>query len=333
MKGIAHFITGVAAASFFPWSVEAALEGNPLYFVLGGAFGLLPDTVDFKFYRFFYRHDVYIEPRAEDSDPQPIADQLAGAIERAFRERRTVRVKLSTIRRGADAWQQYQVRFDPAAGEVAVRFGPLVNTGQVPLPGSAPKSPRIGRARLAAPVMQTYDAVTTVDIFDGPTFALEPDAQGRVRLHFLPWHRNWSHSIVVGALLALAAWPLWTWRASLVILAGYAGHLLEDQLGFMGSNLFFPFTRRRFSGAHTMRSGDALPNFLAVWTCCLLIFWNLYRRMPDPDFRFGFFQLFFYAGALPLLAALILLRLVRPRRPKRTEPLDLSKEWGDPLIS
>ena len=48
MKGIAHFISGVAAASFFPWSVQAAVEGNPMYFILGGAFGILPDTLDFK---------------------------------------------------------------------------------------------------------------------------------------------------------------------------------------------------------------------------------------------------------------------------------------------
>ena len=61
MKGIAHFSSGIAAASFFPWSVQAAAEGNPLYFILGGIFGLLPDTADFKFYRFFYRHDVNIE--------------------------------------------------------------------------------------------------------------------------------------------------------------------------------------------------------------------------------------------------------------------------------
>jgi hypothetical protein len=68
MKGIAHFVTGVAAASFLPWSIEAALRGDPLYFILGGAFGLLPDTIDFKFYRFFYRHDVYIEPDPANRD-------------------------------------------------------------------------------------------------------------------------------------------------------------------------------------------------------------------------------------------------------------------------
>ncbi len=333
MKGIAHFITGVAAASFFPWSVRAALEGNPLFFVLGGAFGVLPDTLDFKFYRFFYRHDVYIEPSADPLDPQPIADRLAEAIAQAARDRRTVRVKLSTVRLGADRWQQYQIRFDPAAGEVAVRFGPVVTTGQTPVPGAESQKRPVGRARLSAPVRQTYDAVTTVDIFDGPTFALEPEADGRVAIQFLPWHRDWSHSLVLGALLALAAWPLWTWRASLVIFAAYAGHLLEDQLGFMGSNLFYPFTRRRFPGAHAMRSGDALPNFVAVWTCCLLIFWNLNRLTPNQPYTIRLFPLLFFAGALPLALALLLQWLLRRGRPPREEPLDMAQEWGDPLTS
>jgi membrane-bound metal-dependent hydrolase YbcI (DUF457 family) len=333
MKGIAHFITGVTVASFFPWSIEAALRGNPLYFVLGGAFGLLPDTLDFKFYRFFYRHDLYLEPSPADPDPQRMADQLAEAVAAAVRQRRTVRVKLSTLRLGADRWRQYSVRFDPQRGEVAVRFGPAVNTGQVPLPGTEPRSTAVGRARLPAPVVQTYEAETTVDIFDGPTFALEPDDEGRVILHFLPWHRQWSHSVLTGAVPAVAVGLAGAWRASAVMLAGYVGHLLEDQLGFMGSNLFFPFTRRRLPGAHAMRSGDALPNFLTVWICGLLLFWNLYRHTPDPLISIGFSQLLFFGGAVPFLAVAAVRHLLRHRHPPAKTPIDTSNEWGDPLIS
>ena len=62
MKGFSHFMSGVAVASFGPWAIDAALNGNPVFFVLGGACGILPDTLDFKFYRFFYEHDVYVEP-------------------------------------------------------------------------------------------------------------------------------------------------------------------------------------------------------------------------------------------------------------------------------
>jgi membrane-bound metal-dependent hydrolase YbcI (DUF457 family) len=329
MKGIAHFITGVAAASFFPWSIEAAREGNPMYFVIGGVFGLLPDTLDFKWVRFFYRHDVLLEPSALDPDPRVLADALAAAVGRAQSEKRTIRVKLNTVRMGADAWRQYRVRFDPAAGDVEVEIGPVVNTGQVPLPGESAATGRRARARLPVPILQMYDAVTTVDIFDGPTFGLEPDAQGRVLLHFLPWHRDWSHSLSVGLLWAGGCAALFGWRTAPIVFAGHLGHVLEDQLGFMGSNLFYPFTRRRMPGAHLMRSGDSLPNFLAVWTCCLLIFWNLYRTTPSPGVTLRFVPYLLLAGVLPVALGLLGARLLR-RPAQEPEPVDTALEWGDP---
>ncbi len=327
MKGIAHFVTGVTAASFFPWSIEAALAGNPLYFVLGGAFGLLPDTLDFKFYRFFYRHDLTLDPDPLHPDPQGMAEALAGAVAQARREGRTVRAKLNTISLGADAWQQYTVRFDADAGEVRVRFGPAVNTGQVPIPGTQPDRPPEGRAALEGPLVQTYDAETTVDIFDGPSFAFEPEADGRVVLHFLPWHRTWSHSLTLAAGAALAAWPLFGWRAALVMIAGFLGHVAEDQLGYMGSSLLFPFARTRFKGLHAMRSGDAAPNFLVVWICGLLVFWNLWRRAPAPP-DIGFLR-YALVGMLPV--ALFGLAHYALARRRATDPADAPGEWSDPM--
>lgn len=334
MKGISHFASGVTAASFLPWSVHAALEGNPLYFVLGGLFGLLPDTLDFKFYRFFYRHDLYIEPRADHLDPQEIADQIAGAVARAHTEKRTVRIKLSTIRVGGDLWQQYLVRFDEKSQEIKVQLGPVVNTGQVPVPGSQPKERVIGRAKLACPIVQTYETTTRVDIFDGPSFALEPDQAGRVILHFLPWHRNWSHSLIVGAAWALLGWLLWNWQAALTIFAGYSVHVLEDQLGHMGSNLFFPIRiGNRSPGLHWMHSGDSLPNFSAVWGSCLLIFWNLYFYNPEKHFHFSFWQLLLYGAIIPMsLYGLALYWVNRGREPETSG--EQSDEWGDdPMLS
>lgn len=333
MKGIAHFVSGVAAASFFPWSIEAALRGNPVYFVLGGACALLPDTIDFKFYRFFFRHDVYLDPDPVRPDTAAMAAALAGAAGRARREGCRVRVKLNTIRRGADYWQQYRVRFDPVGSRVQVRLGPVVNTGQVPVPGTEPGAAEAaGEAPLPCPVVQTYDAVTTVDIFDGPTFEFEPRPDGCVVLHFLPWHRKWSHSLTVGLALALLAWPLYTWRASIVMVLGFALHVAEDQLGFMGSNLFFPLTRRRVSGLRWMRSGDAVPNFLAVWVGCLLVFWNLYRASPGPLPAIRPAAFFLGGGLLPLAAFGLLHRLLR-RPTGRDGPVDTSQEWGDSMIT
>lgn len=334
MKGISHFVSGVTAASFCPWAVRAAIDGNPLYFILGGAFGLLPDTVDFKFYRFFFRHDIYVDPDPKNPNPQVIADALAEAVNRAHREGKSVRIKLNTMKLGADLWQQYVVKFDPEKQDVLVKFGPVVNTGQVPVPGSAPEGGPVGRVKLACPIVQTYDATTRVDIFDGPTFTMQPDEQGRVVLHFLPWHRNWSHSFLVGAALAAAGWLIWSWQAAVVIFLGFSAHILEDQLGFMGSNLFFPMTKRRFPGLHVMRSGDAVPNFATVWICCLLIFWNLYRFMPDPLYHFTFLRLALYGGVIPIgVFGLLHFLLTLGERKEKLAAVELSDEFGDTMGS
>ncbi|TAN35642.1 MAG: hypothetical protein EPN23_10735 [Verrucomicrobia bacterium] len=37
----------------------------------------------------------------------------------------------------------------------------------------------------------TYDAATKINIFDGPTMALDPDGAGGVIQYFPPWHRDW----------------------------------------------------------------------------------------------------------------------------------------------
>ncbi len=328
MKGISHFASGVAAASFFPWAIAAAQQQNPMYFILGGACGLLPDTLDFKVYRFFYKHDLYIEPNPLEPDPQAIADALADAVKQARKRDKPYRVKLSTIRLGADYWQQYVVKFDSEKQEVLVRFGPVVNTGQVPVPNTAPEEAPVGRAKLDVPIEQSYDATTRVDIFDGPTFGFEANDQGGITLQFLPWHREWTHSLVVGGLLALAGGLIWDWRASAVMMAGYSVHVLEDQLGFMGSNLFAPLTKIRFPGIHWMRSGDAMPNFSAVWISCLLIFWNVYRAIENPLYDFGFLHVILFGLVVPVGLFMLVLKFAG-RKDDEEEELEMEDEWGD----
>jgi hypothetical protein len=333
MKGISHFISGVTAASFFPWSVLAAQEGNPLYFVLGGAFGLLPDTLDFKFYRFFYRHDIYVEPDPHHPDPQAMAEALAGAVGLAHREQRQTRVKLNTIKKGADYWQQYIVKFDADAQEVLVKMGPVVNTGQVPVPGSEPENAPVGRAALPCRLIQTYEAVTTVDIFDGPSYAFDPTGKDEVTLQFLPWHRTWSHSLVTGLAFGAVATLAWGWKAGLVVPAAFTVHVLEDQLGHMGSNLFWPISRKRFSGMKKMHATDALPNFATVWTCILLLFWNLYRNMPDPVWRFGFLHLVLYGAVIPLGAFALVHYALTRGKPREEVEIDISSEENDAMMA
>jgi membrane-bound metal-dependent hydrolase YbcI (DUF457 family) len=189
-------------------------------------------------------------------------------------------IKLHTIRMGPDLWRQYSLRFVPETAEIVVRIGPLVNTGQVPYPGTEPDQAE-ARVRVGVPMVHTYDAENKVDIFSGPSFLFERRGE-QVHVQFLAWHRRWSHSLTLACVLGLAAGLLLGLWAGLVVGLGFAWHILEDQLGHMGSNLFWPLTRRRTPGLHLLRSGDAIPNFLTVWTSLALILFNLDRFSDTP---------------------------------------------------
>ncbi|HIE37532.1 MAG TPA: hypothetical protein EYP77_00385, partial [Anaerolineae bacterium] len=118
MKGIAHFVSGVAIATFFPEVVQQAAEGSLLP-VLGGIAGILPDTLDFKFARYFEVYDEEIDP-GPDPDAREIAEKVVGAMRRAYETGRPQNVVLHTIRLGTDLWRQYTIRFDPAR-KMAIR--------------------------------------------------------------------------------------------------------------------------------------------------------------------------------------------------------------------
>ena len=297
MKGIAHFISGVTVASFCPWAVEAAVNGNPVFFILGAVAGILPDTADFKFIRFFYPYRRYAAPHPDTLHPQPVADAVAAAISAAAGGT-PERLQLSTVPAGCGDWRQYRFRIDAATGEVRAQTGPVVSTGQVPQPGTFPAHRPVAVATFSATVRLNYEPVYTVDIFEGPGFLFERNQAGEVEIEFLPWHRSGSHSLLIGALLAGLA-TLWTWKAGLVVFGAYAAHIVEDQLGCMGSNLFYPVTKKRTKGFCFMHSGDALPNFTVVWLCGVLIFWNLYAAVPDPIHHFSFIRLMTCAVIIP----------------------------------
>lgn len=276
MKGISHFISGVAAATFVPPIVDMASAGS-MVLLWAGVGGIMPDTLDFKLARYFETPDVEIDPNA--LDPQAMAEQTAAAINRAWETGQPVKVQFHTMKLGADLWRQYSVHFgqvdEKQRPEVRVRIGAVVTTSQVPYPGSELDLP-VGRAPVVAPTRYTYDAATRVDIFNGPSFAFVRRGEA-VEIEFLPWHRRWSHSLtlaaLIGGVLALLAGP---W-AGLAYALGSAAHILEDQLGHMGSNLFYPFTQERTAGLKLFHSGDALPNLFAVWLSVALILFNLDR--------------------------------------------------------
>lgn len=280
VKGFAHFISGVALATFFPDVVQEAARGG-IGPALAGIAALLPDALDFRFARWLEQPDRAVDPPTDPPDPEAIACAVKEAAEQAAREGRAVRLMLHTMRRGPDTWRRYRVRFEGAPPAVEVAIGPLVNTGGRPIPGTEVSIPPI-RLPLDVRIDYDYDPEITVDIFSGPSLAFIPEA-GAVRIVFLPWHRAWSHSLVLAALLGVIAGLLGGARIGGLVGLGYALHILEDQLGWMGSNLFWPFTRCRIPGLRWMRSVDPWPNFSVVWASMIAILWNLDRFSASPQ--------------------------------------------------
>ncbi len=316
MKGITHFLAGIAAATFVPGVVESAAQGSYLI-VLGGFFGLLPDWLDFKFVRYFEQH-VDIDPDPGNLDPRIIAGAVAAEIDRAAATNRSIRVQLHNIPLGSNRWRQYRIRFDSDQNEVVMSIGPIVNSALAPLDESGQRTARV---KTTARIDYTYDGDLTVDFFNGPSFAFVPRAHA-VEVQFLPWHRAWSHSFTLAAVLGLVVGLLFgSLQAGLVAFLGMSAHIVEDQLGYLGSNLFWPVTKERSAGARLLHSGDAIPNFLAVWTALVLILFNLDRFSAPLQNREPLFDPLIYFGTMLLLPALILIgvyawqrRKVRVRR-------------------
>jgi hypothetical protein len=276
MKGIAHFVSGIAIASFLPHVVHQAGDGS-FIMLLGGLGGILPDTLDFRLARYLVRRDVEIDPNPKALDPQAMAQTVAAAADRAWETGKSVYLQLHTIKLGADLWRQYSVVLEP---DVQVRIGPLVTTSQVPYPDSELDLP-VGQAPTRTPVRYAYGGEIRVDIMDGPMVAFCRRGEV-VEADFLPWHRRWSHSLTLAALLGgLIALLLSPWHG-LVYALGAATHILEDQLGFMGSNLLYPLTRRRMPGLKLFYSGATLPNLFTVWLGTVLLLYNLDRFSSDP---------------------------------------------------
>ncbi len=285
MKGIAHFVTGLAVATFFPEVVQGASQELSFGLLLGGLAGLLPDTLDFKFVRYFARLDAEIDParittRAGQPDPQAMAERVAAAMDRAYESGRQVRVQLHTLRLGAGLWRQYGLAFDLARNQVVIRVGPVVTTGQAPYPGSEVPGLGPGRAQVKARILPTYGDETRIDIFSGPSLAFER-AGDAVEVTFLPWHRAWTHSLAMALLLGAVGLLLAPVYGLIMALAALA-HIAQDQMGFMGSNLLFPFGRKRTTGLKWFRSGEPIPNLVAVWVSLAAILLNLDRFSAAP---------------------------------------------------
>jgi hypothetical protein len=303
MKGISHFTSAIAAATFIPGVVAASGDERSLILLLAGVFGLLPDWLDFKLARYFESAEVVIEPAALNFNAQGLAEQTAEAIHRAYAENRPITVQFTSAQFGPDRWRRYGVQFDSTHNAVVIRPGPLINSGGFAVAEMGDPGP-VGRATLGAgpQLRYTYDGEMKVETMEGPSFEFRREGE-EVEVSFLPWHRRWSHSLVLAGVFGLAGGLLFGQLAGWVVAVAFATHVLEDQLGHLGSNLWWPFTYRRGAGLKLMRSGDPIPNFITVLTACGLVLYNLNRFTTPPPYAGNLFLL--WAVAVPALTGLI----------------------------
>ncbi|MBI3272920.1 MAG: metal-dependent hydrolase [Planctomycetes bacterium] len=336
MKGITHFMSGIAVASCFPSAVRSAVDANTFLLPLGGVFGIMPDTLDFRFARYFWKHEHVVRLTEEDLDPAAAAQGVAAAIDQAFKEKRPVTLRLDTVRVSVNYYRTYNIFIDSDAREVTAVIGPLKTMGQifsrfdyapseasrrkeieehglVPtlvriistapcLPGTLPPETRVATARFQAEVRNTYYQETEVGVFHGPDFEFVPEGD-RVRIDFIPWHRRWTHAFTTGLVMApvgfavCAGWGALArsdWRAfanplactaAIIATLAFWTHVIEDQIGYLGSNLFPPFTKKRSQGLKWVTSASPMPNVITNYLAILTVLWNLNAFAAQPVFH------------------------------------------------
>ncbi|MEM1689593.1 MAG: metal-dependent hydrolase [Candidatus Hadarchaeales archaeon] len=279
MRGLTHFIVGLTIATFFKSLVFGAAAEDSLIILLGGIFGLLPDTIDFKFLIYMEEHDTVIDPHPDKIDPKEIAEKVAEGINKAaeMKPGKMYKIKLHTIRLGPDLWRQYSVFFNAKEKKVEVRVGPHVTTSGVPIPGTEPPEEKAyASAKFKPNIIETYGKPTEIKGFGGPSFGFLKREDGSVEIIFIPFHRRAGHSITLGLLLsAVVGAILRNWIAWLVAFLGWLGHIIFDSYGHMGGNLFWPFTKKRLGGLQLVSASDPFWNSLIVYSCMAIILWNL----------------------------------------------------------
>jgi membrane-bound metal-dependent hydrolase YbcI (DUF457 family) len=309
MKGLTHFISGVAMASFIPAATKLANSNvaSSYILVLGGLFGILPDTLDFKFGQFMSRVDYDVDADSNNPDPQKMAEQIGRAIDECYTTGRYVKAQLYPMRMGADLWRQYVIKFDGEKNEIVVVINEIVTTSQIPYLGSAPKQNRVGRYKLKGRVFDPHGRPSVVDIMSGPQYGFKKVGDV-VEVEFLPWHRTWSHSFVLGFFLSIGVWLLaslvtgWGmgWLYGLVAFLGYAIHITEDLTGHMGGSLLWPFRKDRTNGLCLFTASSPHANFAVNYVAVALLIYNLSRFSPQPPIKLGTIQYLLYAMAIPL---------------------------------
>jgi len=310
-------MSGLAAATFFPTAVHMATRsGNEdaqssFILVLGAIFGILPDTLDFKFGQFFSLPDYDIDCNAINPNPQKMAEQIGKAMEEAYTKNKLVKVSLYPMQVSADLWRQYVIKYDGENNEVAVVLNEIVSTSQVPFLGTEPKENRFGKYKLqVGKIMETHGKPSVVDIMSGPQFGFKKYGEN-ILVEFLPWHRTWSHSYVLGlflsipvALIAFLFHLKYWYLYGIISFLGFATHITEDLTGHMGGSLLWPFVNKRYNGFCLARASDPRVNFSVIFFAVTIIMYNL-DRFTVKIIPMPWYMYFLWFFVLPFILFLI----------------------------
>ena len=279
MKGLTHYIVGVAVATFFIDAVHMTLIDKSWILLLGGIFGILPDFMDFRFARYLIVHDYEITPGHKELNPRVVSDTIAKAIDQAAQSGKSVKLKCHSMKVTQDLWRQYSVQFDTDKKEIITKIGPLVTTGQTPQPDTAPKGDKaVAIARYKADLNHTYHLATNIDIWHGNDWEFVPEGD-KVRVDFIPWHRKIWHSLTAAFLFAPFGFLFYGLGyegilAAIIIIVAFWSHVIADQFGNLGSNLLYPFTKKRSRGLKMTSAADPFSNFSFVWGAVATIVFN-----------------------------------------------------------
>ena len=284
MKNITHFASGLALASFVPGVMSGAAQGSALI-ALGGLCAMLPDTIDFKLVRYLERADAIIQPNRLSPDAQQMADAIADEMWHASSTRRARVIHLYPARRSSLEWILYKVRFDTSSGDVIVTL--MTDDSE-------------GKAHVGA-MDFNYDSELSITEL-GSTSLRFSTSGSKIIVVFLPWHRVWTHSLLIAGILGVAMASILGVQAGIVTFLGYAIHVIEDQLGHIGSALWAPISFRRSSGAGLFHSGDAIPNITLIWLSLTLLLLNMDQTGQTPLLPIGP-----YLAFVVLLPCLILI--------------------------
>ncbi len=295
MRGVTHYFFAAALVSLIPPVMLMAVYEKSFIIVLAAIAGILPDYIDFKIIRFLWRVDEEIIPEWPIPNTERIAKRIAELIDEAWEKMRTINVQIHTIKTGPNTWRRWYIHFDPTKQKVKVGIGPIQTFGGRIFEATIediPEDMRVGEAKFSAPLVYGYkDRTVKISILTGPMISFVP-REDHLEVVFLPWHRYMSHSIplaglfsIITLLIALLLGAPMSKAAiyAVAFFVGYISHIISDQFGYMGSNLFWPFTKRRVEGMKIAESMDPYANFLLFWISATILVWQMNTSItPRP---------------------------------------------------